>query len=89
VTTETANDTGQPPTRKQVRASIDDADVAFRTCWETLASLKKVKVDGPALLDFQPTLASALFRLDDIYRQLVHHSGVLVSKKASFSPETF
>ena len=89
MTTETANDTGQPPTRKQVRASIDDADVAFRTCWETLASLKKVKVDGPALLDFQPTLASALYRLDDIYRQLVHHSGVLVSKKASFSPETF
>ena len=82
----------QPPTRKQVRACIDDADQSFRACWQTLTSLKKVEaegLDGGALLEFQPVLASALFQLDDAYRRLVHHRGVLIQKKASHSATRF
>ena len=80
----------QPPTRKQVRARIDDADESFRACWQTLTSLKKAGgLDGLALLDFQPLLASALFKLDDAYRRLVHHRGLLIQKKASYSAARF
>jgi hypothetical protein len=78
------------PTRKEVRACIDDADWSFRTCWQTLISLKKAEgLDGHALLDFQPVLASALFKLDDAYRRLVQYRGVLIQKKASYSPARF
>jgi hypothetical protein len=78
------------PTRKEVRACIDDADGSFRTCWQTLISLKKAEgLDGHALLDFQPVLASALFKLDDAYRRLVQYRGVLIQKKASYSPARF
>lgn len=83
-------DLSQPPTRKQVRACIDDADESFHACWQTLVSLKKVEgLDGRALLDFQPVLASALFKLDDAYRRLVHYRGVLIQKKASHSATRF
>src|SRR2546430_15910725 len=87
--TRTGNDLRKPPTRKQVRASIDQADQSFCTCWQTLISLKKVELDGCALIDFQPALASALFKLDDVYRRLVRHRGLLIRRKASYSPTRF
>ena len=84
------NDLHQSPTRKQVRTFIDHADRSFRTCWQTLISLKKVEgLDGRALFDFQPVLASALFKLDDAYRRLVHFRGILIQKKASHAATRF
>jgi hypothetical protein len=86
---EAGEEVRQRPTRKQVRACVDDAERSYRKCWQTLASLRKAELDGCALFDFQPTLASALFKLDDAYRRLVHHRGALIQKKASHSAIRF
>ena len=76
-----------PPTRKQVRACIDDADGSFGACWQTLTSLKKAAgLDGRALLDFQPVLASALFQLDDAYRRLVQYREILTFTEGAGIP---
>jgi hypothetical protein len=48
-----------------------------------------MELDGCALFDFQPALASALFELDDAYRRLAHHQEVLIRKKPSFSAIRF
>jgi hypothetical protein len=78
------------PTREQVRQLIDDAEKSYRECWSTLISMKTgVGLDGPAILGFQPTLASALFRLDDGYRQLIQAQKLTISKKAGVKEEAF
>ncbi len=56
-----------------VRAAIDKAEEDFETCWKTLALMKHGPIPpdfGEHFLAFQPTLATALFKLDDVYRRL-------------------
>lgn len=77
--------------RAAIRHLIDDVDIEYRKCWRVLSALK----EGPALdspkdfLDFQPTLASALFRLDDMYRALAQEQKSLISKKNRLSNNWF
>jgi hypothetical protein len=82
--------TASSPTRKQVRHLIDEAELSYRKVWSTLVSMKTgVGLDGNAILAFQPTLASALFRLDDGYRKLIQSQKADIRRKASIPEQRF
>lgn len=60
-------------TLKQVRAAIASADSEFRTCCETLFLMKRRPEKEPVgtlVLDFQPRLCTALWKLERLYRKL-------------------
>src|ERR1700731_315751 len=82
--------TASSPTRKQIRHLIDEAELSYRKVWSTLVSMKTgVGLDGNAILAFQPTLASALFRLDDGYRKLIQAQRSDIRRKASIPEQRF
>lgn len=67
---------------------IDEVQAEFEKCWNVLRIMK----DGPMssfsadeFFHFQPTLASALFRLDEAYRSLSQEHKRLVKRKDSLS----
>lgn len=66
----------------KIRRAIDAAEADFRKCWAILCSWKQNAPDtGPILLDFQPTLAGALFNLDQVYNQVVAYRGSLIENR--------
>jgi hypothetical protein len=69
--------------RRRVRACIDDAENTFAQCWRTLVAIKGLKVSGNEMFEFQPNLATALFKLDDIYRRLTEARKRLIRDKVS------
>jgi hypothetical protein len=71
------------PSRRRVRACIDDAEKAFTQCWQTLVAMKSLKPDAKEMFQFQPTLATALFKLDEMYRRLTEARKRLIRDKAS------
>jgi hypothetical protein len=82
--------TASSKTRKQIRQLIDEAEQSYRKCWKTLVSMKTgVDLDGSAILAFQPTLASVLFRLDGRYRELIQARNAAIRKKATISKRRF
>jgi hypothetical protein len=77
-----------------IKTLLDDTEVKYRECWETLSVL--TRPDHPAdkdritaILDFQPTLARALFDLSGKYRELHQEKRDTVTKKGRVSPEWF
>jgi hypothetical protein len=79
-------------TETAIRAVFDKAQAAFVACWQVLANIRAtdpVTSLGQGILEFQPTLAKALYALDQAYRELDQGRGDLVKRKASLSPETF
>jgi hypothetical protein len=59
--------------KKTLRQLLDETEAAYKDCWATLVVIKSNSKRSRSalrrgLLDFQPTLAAALFRLDDFYR---------------------
>lgn len=65
----------------------DGAEARDRECWATLARLKNLEEsEGEDLfqitLDFQPTLARALYDLSETYRKLHQEKRSVVARKA-------
>lgn len=83
--------------RAAVKALIDKTEPNYRECWATLARLKGSEdVKGPegaalfqAMLDFQPTLARALYDLSEMYRKLHQEKLSVVARKTSLTPEWY
>jgi hypothetical protein len=76
-----AHDDFEMTSRTAIRKLINQTEVEYLKCWKVLSLLK----DGPTselaveeLLDFQPTLASAIFRLDEKYLALTHEQSSLI-----------
>jgi hypothetical protein len=76
---------------------IDEAEGGFRECWDTLFRLKgmsrgessKDAALSKALLDFQPTLARALYDLSEMYRKLHQQKLQVIARKAELTSEWF
>jgi hypothetical protein len=75
--------------RSSIQQLINQTEADYQKCWKTLSLLK----DGPTsklsaedVLDFQPTLASAVFRLDEKYLALSRERISLVTRRKSLSP---
>lgn len=78
--------------RSDVRRVVDEAAVQFEQCWALLARLKSGNLPGHAglsILQFQPTLATALSELSSIYRRLGEEKEAAVRRKTSLSPTWF
>jgi len=62
----------------------------FERCWQTLANLKiRSSVERDQLLDFQPTLAGALFNLEKMCRSIRAEERRLVARKRQVSDVWF
>jgi hypothetical protein len=73
----------------EVRHAIDDAERGFRSCWNVLCSWKTQTPElGRSLLEFQPTLAKALFDLEHIYDKVVNYRDFLIASKERRSRTT-
>jgi hypothetical protein len=78
-----------------LRKLIDKIEGEYQKCWRVLSRLKEGRGLGLSdaevkeLLEFQLTLATALFRLDEKYRALSQEQAALIAKKRSLSPEWF
>lgn len=80
--------------RATIKALIDETEARYRKCWETLATLKRAESSpsaefSEAMLDFQPTLARALFDLSKMHQALHQEKRRTVAKKARLSPKWF
>jgi hypothetical protein len=71
-----------------VRAAVAKAESAYNVCWEVLANLKRGNEDQ-RLGDFQPLLATALFRLAREYQSLARKRAGLIARKASLNRNWF
>jgi hypothetical protein len=83
---------GEMVPAEAARSAIDRAEEAFQKCWDTLAVMKCGPIRdgfGELILAFQPTLAEALFRLDEFYRKLGYEKKAAIEKKAQIEPERF
>jgi hypothetical protein len=90
MTARTDRNLKQPGSRRRVRACVDEAEQTFLRCWQTLVAMKDlVKLEGNAILTFQPNLATALFKLDDAYRKLIQSRKALIQNKTSHSATWF
>lgn len=74
-----------------VRKVTDQSAKDYEKCWEFLSSWKKgkLKVTADQLLDYQPTLARAIFRLGDVYHSLAKERKSVISRKDRLSPKWF
>ena len=73
-----------------VRTAIDKAEEDFQKCWETLALMKHGPIPpdfGEHFLAFQPTLATALFRLDEAYRRLRKGEKATIANKSQLGSD--
>src|SRR5712692_10155364 len=90
MTTRADRNLKQTASRRRVRTCIDDAERSFLECWQTLVAMKTLaELEGNALFAFQPTLAAALFKLDDTYRMLIAVRKALIQNKTSHSSTAF
>lgn len=79
-------------TRTEVETAVNEAGAAFEQCWLTLAALKSGKLadhSGISLLQFQPTLATALAELSSKYRKLSRERDDRVGSKSRLSASWF
>jgi hypothetical protein len=80
--------------RAVIKDLVDKTETRYRECWSTLSKLKRAENLGSedfrtAMLDFQPTLARALWELSEMYRELHQERRSIVGKKESLTPEWF
>lgn len=84
----------QMVSKAAIKALLSDTEVKYWECWETLSRLKRPEHPAKkdlfaAMLDFQPTLARALFDLSEKYRELHQEKRDTIAKKDRVSPEWF
>ena len=73
-----------------VKTLIDEVCIEYKKCWSTLIGLKDFSVfSDEGFLNFQPNLASALFRLGEMYCALSTERTKLIAKKKRLSTEWF
>jgi hypothetical protein len=73
----------------KVRRAIDAAEADFRKCWGILCAWKRAASNtGPVLLDFQPTLANALYNLDQVYNLVVNYRDFLIENRGQCSRDS-
>jgi len=54
------------PSRRLVKETINRAGKHFDACWNILSNLKNQTAERVSILEFQPTLAGALFELEEV-----------------------
>jgi hypothetical protein len=77
---------------ESVTSAIDNAEDSFQKCWEILAVMKRGPIPagfGELFLSFQPTLAGALFQLDEVYRRIGEEKRAAIANKAHVASEQF
>lgn len=75
--------------KQLVRESLNRAGQRFDTCWKILSDLKNQSVEQGAFLEFQPTLAEALFDLEELHRNIRSEERRLVGRKEMLSEKWF
>lgn len=65
---------------KSVKRSVDRAEASYRRCWSILSDLKQGRPTD-LLVELQPTLAEALFRLGRTYREVSEVRSTLIERK--------
>lgn len=76
--------------KARLRKLIDEVSTEYEKCWKILAGMKDIQasdISGEEILEFQPTLASALFRLDVMYHALSGERTKIIERKKSLSPQ--
>jgi hypothetical protein len=75
----------------KIQKLIDETQKDYEKCWGFLNELRvdSSKLTSEAVLDFQPTLAKAIFRLSDMYHSLSKEGKNLISRKETLSPKWF
>src|SRR5689334_8478882 len=79
-------------TLKGMRAFLDDIEEDFLACWEGLTGMREpLPAEGWAknFLEFQSTLAGALFALDTAYRDLHQEKQKLIRRKKTLQRPWF
>ena len=72
--------------------AINQAGRTFARCWKMLHCLTANPPSDPSpgsFHDFQPSLAEALFGLDELHRAIRHESNALIRRKNKVSPVWF
>lgn len=78
--------------RAALETILDKTGVAYRACWQVLRGMKTLDTSPEfvkGLLDFQSTLAKAIFDLDDANRRLEKEREHLVTIKSRLKPNWF
>lgn len=76
---------------KTVSNLIDQVELKYSRCFDILAGFRDSSVSllDTDLLEFQPVLASALFEIDVLYRQIRQEEKKVISRKSQLSPKWF
>jgi hypothetical protein len=76
---------------KQIDRAISEAEQSFRDCWLKLMTLRKGGNDvgemKSALVSFQPTLGTALYKLESLYNAVCKEASGLARRKSDFNPK--
>lgn len=78
-------------TERALRVLLATTEKTFAECWLTLAAMKEYRRDqfDQHFMDFQPTLAGALFELDRQYHRIAAERRRLIGRKGCLSPSWF
>lgn len=76
---------------KEIDRLLSDVEIEFKKCWDILSNIKEENLENITedLLNFQPILATALFKLNSEYRKIVQEEKSLISRKNHVSLEWF
>lgn len=77
--------------REEIRSLINECEETYESCWLTLTTIKQdsENLALETLLEYQPSLASSLFKLDKKHRQIREEERSLVSRKDKLSQKWF
>jgi len=78
--------------KKLIKKLIDEVEVKYELCWKFLSQLRNGEKSATLsndFLNFQPTLTSALFQLDEMYRVLAQQQNQTIAKKNQLSQNWF
>jgi hypothetical protein len=84
----------QPPSisTSAIDRLIQDTELKFKTCWATLRAMKEGRIgteEVEDLLRFQPTLADALYEVEQRRQLIGKRQKYLVSRKQSYDSKWF
>src|SRR5947209_3382908 len=79
-------------TRRELKALIEASCSEFARCWDDLRATREGSSPDAmreAILGFQPRLARAIFRLDEMHRSLCQAKKEAVAEQKRLSPGRF
>lgn len=76
-------------TKRKITQEINRSGASFEKCWSYLSAIKSRKINTDNIVNFQPTLASALFDLSALYRNIAQEKKKLINRKHSYTPSWF